>query len=457
MKRQVAGTAKRADQVADRIAEDIAALGSPVGQKFATLSELMKRYGAGSAAIREAARMLERREIARMRSGPAGGLIISGPGYHAVARVIAMQIEMLRPDVATIHDLLGDIESLVVAQVIERASPEQLDVLHVPSETEVRRKDPAALVAMTTHFSNEMARLAGSRMLAILADVLQLLRTEFVYILSRMEPREEMVHLMVEHRRQIFRCMKSGDLHEAMARTWVWYKRTVPDILERFGATKIVGERSIAERIAEEQEISRVFFDQRCTLSEALARLISRAIRQADLKPGRFLGSEADWSGRYGMARPAIREALRVLEADGFIEVRRGKEGGAFVSSPDIDRSLAIVSGYLGEADAGEDADIILRTLAPSIAATAAQADIGSEVLGAIAQGDFGTLGMAAGDRVRGFLLKVVDRACKSSPVAQRRVRDGWQALIDAIVAGDSALSARSARAMFPMRFHAAL
>jgi len=51
------------------------------------------------------------------------------------------------------------------------------------------------------------------------------------------------------------------------------------------------------------------------------------------LKPGDRLPGERDLSVQLGIGRPALREALRALEATGLIILRKGKTGGAFISN----------------------------------------------------------------------------------------------------------------------------
>jgi GntR family transcriptional repressor for pyruvate dehydrogenase complex len=69
-------------------------------------------------------------------------------------------------------------------------------------------------------------------------------------------------------------------------------------------------------------------------VSGDIVEQIKRAIRQGKLSPGDQLPSERDLTKQLGVSRVSVRDALRMLEAYGLIEVRVGARGGAFVTAP---------------------------------------------------------------------------------------------------------------------------
>ena len=69
-------------------------------------------------------------------------------------------------------------------------------------------------------------------------------------------------------------------------------------------------------------------------MSEAIVEQIRGLIRAEQLRPGDRLPSERDLGERMGVSRVTVREAMRVLEAGGLLEIRVGAHGGAFVTSP---------------------------------------------------------------------------------------------------------------------------
>jgi GntR family transcriptional regulator, transcriptional repressor for pyruvate dehydrogenase complex len=68
---------------------------------------------------------------------------------------------------------------------------------------------------------------------------------------------------------------------------------------------------------------------QRKTLAQQAAELIVAYIEQENLAPGSLLPSEGQLAGDFGVSRPILREALRLLEANGVVTVVNGR--GAMV------------------------------------------------------------------------------------------------------------------------------
>jgi DNA-binding FadR family transcriptional regulator len=60
---------------------------------------------------------------------------------------------------------------------------------------------------------------------------------------------------------------------------------------------------------------------------------IEQRILDGRLKAGDHLPSERELAVSLGVSRPSLRESLRVLEALGVVEIRRGGEGGAVLLS----------------------------------------------------------------------------------------------------------------------------
>jgi DNA-binding FadR family transcriptional regulator len=70
---------------------------------------------------------------------------------------------------------------------------------------------------------------------------------------------------------------------------------------------------------------------------EMVAAQLRRQIVLGELKEDDQLPSESVLMEEFGVSRPTLREAFRILESEGAITVRRGVRGGARVQVPDAD------------------------------------------------------------------------------------------------------------------------
>jgi GntR family transcriptional repressor for pyruvate dehydrogenase complex len=76
-----------------------------------------------------------------------------------------------------------------------------------------------------------------------------------------------------------------------------------------------------------------------------LAEKLQGGIDSGDYAIGSSLPSERELMLRHRVSRTTVREALRMLGAQGLLEVRRGRSGGSFVSMPtanSVQRSLEL-------------------------------------------------------------------------------------------------------------------
>lgn len=74
--------------------------------------------------------------------------------------------------------------------------------------------------------------------------------------------------------------------------------------------------------------------------SEDVAAQILRGFYDAGLKPGEWLGTEAELAERFNVSRVTIRDAVSALAARGLIDVRVGARGGLRIATSDPDKLI---------------------------------------------------------------------------------------------------------------------
>ena len=116
---------------------------------------------------------------------------------------------------------------------------------------------------------------------------------------------------------------------------------------------------------------------RRYRLGDQVAELLLAAIRLHEYLPGQRLPSERELCLRLGVNRMAVREGLRWLEHEQYVEIRRGKHGGAFVCHPL--RELAF-ERLRGRAEQLRQLFEYRAAIEPSAAALAAERITGGEL-----------------------------------------------------------------------------
>ena len=80
-------------------------------------------------------------------------------------------------------------------------------------------------------------------------------------------------------------------------------------------------------------------------IGEQVAADLRTRIARGELRAGQRLATEEELLAEYGAARNTLREAFRILESEGLLEVRRGRSGGVFIAHPGVEqlaRSFAV-------------------------------------------------------------------------------------------------------------------
>jgi GntR family transcriptional repressor for pyruvate dehydrogenase complex len=115
--------------------------------------------------------------------------------------------------------------------------------------------------------------------------------------------------------------------------------------------------------------------------SEQVAAEIQRYIHREGLGPDDFLGREEDLAAEFGVSRPTLREALKLLASGNLIRANKGPGGGIFValSAEDgMSRSLSDSIAMMletGAATLEELLDVRLLLEVPMAGRAAYQAD----------------------------------------------------------------------------------
>lgn len=317
-RRAVAPSSKLASIVADRIVADVVDRGWPVGQVLGSEAALLERYGVSRAVFREAVRLVEHQQVARMRRGPGGGLVITEPSVDSVIDAVVVYLSRVNARLDDVFDARLILEELVADLAPARLEEDDLVELRVLVERE-RRGD------VTDHRELHSLLAAATRNPAL--DL-------FVDIVHRV------CGLYLEDTALVV-----GGVRDASAHAHV-----------RIAEAVIAGDEGLARRrmgrhLAAEADWLRSLRGSQQTLvprrvsltgggdkgAEVVAREVFQQVMADGWPVGALIGSEAELIERYDVSRAVLREAVRLLEYHDIAAMRRGPGGGLFVSEPGLE------------------------------------------------------------------------------------------------------------------------
>lgn len=226
---------KAGEQLAQRVVDDIAARGWPVGEILGTEPELKTTYGVSRGTFREAVRILEHLGCGRMREGRGGGLMVTAPEADPVTHAAAIYLRYRGVDTPSLHSARCTIEVDLVERVITRMTPEIAEelraALQAEDELELRTDGTGGDGLSPVHTA--IARLAGNEPLAMFARSLMSLSDEYARPRLGDTAAEMAAARDASHRAHaaIIDAMAVGDAELA-----TWCMRTHLDAVERWMA-----------------------------------------------------------------------------------------------------------------------------------------------------------------------------------------------------------------------------
>jgi len=320
---------KLAANVARRILMDVVDRGWPVGEVLGSQAELIERYGVSRAVFREAVRLVENQQVATMRRGPGGGLIVTEPTVDAIIDAAVLYLHRANTRLTEVFEARIVLEVIAAELATERLSAGDATELRALEEAEVR--DHRALHARLAAFTRNPA-------LELFVDILS--RVAFLYFRGGAGTLGEgTLSASREAHARIIDAVLDHDADTA-ARRMRRHLEAESAFLQNRKLSRQVLPRSVA--------LGGGVSNKR---AEDVARAILQDVVADDLPPGTLLGSQAALIERYGASRAVFREALRLLEHHQIATMRRGPGGGLFVSAPSVRAVSDVVAVYLARRD----------------------------------------------------------------------------------------------------------
>ena len=318
--------------IAREIEAEIVRRGWTIGESLGSEQALQQRFCVSRSVLREAVRLVEHHQVARMRRGPNGGLLICEPDAGPATRAMVIYLEYLG---TTLGDLLN--ARLVLEPLAASLAAERIDEAGIERLREVLRAEQQwkpGLLAPRDEFHIALAERSKNPVLQLFIDVLMRLTARYARE-SRTESTNEAIeavdHMHKDHA-EIVAAVTAGDA----ARAKTLSERHVEAMtawLQQHHRDQDAGQTARFNREA-----------PRGKLAEVLAAAIGDEIAASGWQVGSVFGTETALLERYGVSRAALREAVRLLEYHSIAQMRRGPGGGLVVTKPHAQASIDTIA-----------------------------------------------------------------------------------------------------------------
>lgn len=323
-------TDKRASQIARRIEADIIRRGWPTGTSLGSEQALQERFQVSRSVLREAVRLVEHHQVARMRRGPNGGLLICEPDAAPATHAIIIYLEYLGITIGDLLDARLLLEPLAASQAAKQIDEGGIERLRAVLRSEQDRQPP------NDEFHTTLAEQSKNPVLQLFIDILMRLTVRYAEG-SRLASASDAVEAL-EHRHRdhsaIVAAVTAGDAVRAMTLSEQHAESVTQWLKDHHqpGSRR----RRRANREAPQGK-----------LAEILAAAIRDDIASSGWQVGEVFGSEVALLERYQVSRAVLREAVRLLEYHAVATTRRGPGGGLVVAEPQAQASIDTIALYL--------------------------------------------------------------------------------------------------------------
>ncbi len=328
---------KRAAKIARDLEAEIVRRGWATGESLGSEHALQERFGVSRSVLREAVRLVEHHQVARMRRGPGGGLIICEPDAGPATRAVVIYLEYLG---TTLGDLLN--ARLVLEPLAASLAAERIDEAGIARLRAVLRGEEQWRPGLPTprdEFHIALAEQSKNPVLQLFIDVLMRLTTRYA-LQSRTDTATEAVEAVdrmhVDHS-EIVAAVTSGDAARAktlserhVEAVTAWLQHHHPGTARRRRKP-----RPLATEVP------------RGKMAEMLAATIGDDIAASGWRVGSVFGTETALLERYRVSRAVLREAVRLLEYHSIAHMRRGPGGGLVIAKPRAQASIDTIALYL--------------------------------------------------------------------------------------------------------------
>ncbi len=199
------------DVIADRLQDHILRNELSAGTSLPTEFELMKQYGVGRSAVREAAKVLVQRGLVDVR--PGKGMTVSAPLGDAVTKQLITHLRMSQASPAQLFEVRELLETAIArSAAIHRSEEDLAELRRILLEADIVPENSATYMQLDLGFHQGLARATKNPFYVLVVSAIFLLLRDPSLAPLRYSTNRKLTQ--TEHR-EVLAALESGDADEA--------------------------------------------------------------------------------------------------------------------------------------------------------------------------------------------------------------------------------------------------
>jgi DNA-binding FadR family transcriptional regulator len=317
--------------------------------------------------LREALRILESQQLVEIKRGRGGGAVVRRPGLEAVGRYVALLLQLRKTTLAHLEEVRSVLEPPAAEQLARRVGSDELEILVELHDAErAAQDDPFTFVTAMSAFDQAVTELSGNPTLAVIAGVFRDIYAGQVYAAigaNDSGSAAQIARRVIVSHSAFLDAARRGDASLAQT-TWSDYLFTTGRML----VSRNVSRQPIDIAPLWRAQAGQAGAEPAPRRASIVAAEIRARIAEGRLKDGDRLPPLPELADEFGISRPTLREALRILEMEFLLDLRTGDRSGASIRTPST-KVAARLSGIVLESRRTTVADCFraLRLIEPPI------------------------------------------------------------------------------------------
>ena len=312
-------------------------------QALPSETDLLQTFQVSRNTLREALRILESEALIQIRRGRAGGAVVQRPPLSSVVRYVSLLFQVRRTTVGDLQEARVLIEAPAAAR-LAGTSPDNIRRLREIHQAELALlDDPVGFVPALSAFERAVFEISGNKTIEVLSSIFRDIVNAEASIRGGL-PRLSQVRTKLAVLQNEFIDTIAGGDHRQAGEAWSAYLDQTAKLLSRHARSEPLDVVPVWRAQASTDGTG----PQPSKMAASIATEIRIGIARGKIKEGDLLPPMPELVNRFGVSRPTMREALRILEMEGLIDLRTGSRSGARVYEPTAEKA-AQLAGFVLE------------------------------------------------------------------------------------------------------------